>query len=260
MIRLKKENDLRVLRTSGRILASVLQKLEEETKEGIELIYLDKLARRLIKKAGAKPAFLGYKPEGGTKLYPAAICTSVNEQIVHCLPSEYVLRKGDVLKIDFGVDYQGYITDSAVTVGIGELTGKAKELVDITKETLEKAIEECRPGKHTGDIGWMIEKTVKGAGFHVIKNLTGHGVGFELHEDPTVYNYGNRGEGVKLVPGLVLAIEPMVSVSSSRVMQKSDDSYVTEDGSLSAHFEHTIAITESGPEVLTSRESAFVSG
>jgi len=258
MIRLKKENDLRVLRTSGKILASVLRKLEEEVKEGIELIYLDKLARELIKKAGAKPAFLGYKPEGGTKPYPAAICTSVNEQIVHCLPSEYSLKQGDVLKIDFGVDYQEYITDAAVTVGVGELKGKAKELVNITKEALEKAIEVCRSGNHIGDIGWMIEKTVKGVGFHVIKNLTGHGVGFELHEDPTIYNYGNRGEGIKLVPGLVLAIEPMVSVSSSRVMQKSDDSYVTEDGSLSAHFEHTIAITESEPEILTRQKSVFV--
>ena len=251
MIRLKKENDLRVLRMSGRILASVLQKLEEEVKEGVKLSHLDKLARGLIKEAGAKPAFLGYKPESGTAPYPAAICVSVNEQIVHGLPSEYILKQRDVLKIDFGVNYQGYITDAAVTVGVGELTGKAKELVDITKKALKKAVEVCKSGNHTGDIGWVIEKTVKGAGFRVIKNLTGHGVGFELHEDPTVYNYGSRGEGVELVPGLVLAIEPMVSVSSSRVMQKDDDSYVTEDGSLSAHFEHTVAITESGPEILT---------
>ena len=143
MIRLKKENDLRVLRISGKILASVLERLQEEVKEGVGLIYLDKLARRLIKEAGAKPAFLGYKPEGGTKPYPAAICTSVNEQIVHCLPSEYTLKQGDVLKIDFGVNYQGYITDAAVTVGIGELTGKAKELIDITKEALKKAMEVC---------------------------------------------------------------------------------------------------------------------
>ena len=258
MVKLKSSKDLKFLRQSGLILASVLETLKEAAKEGVKLSHLDKLARELIKKAGSKPAFLGYKPEGGAVPYPAAICTSINEQIVHGLPREYILKQGDVLKIDFGVSYQGYITDAAITVGIGDITKKAEKLISTTKEALKKAIEKCRSGNYIGDIGWVIEKTVKSAGFHIIRNLTGHGVGFELHEDPTVYNYGNQGEGIKLVPGLVLAIEPMVGAGSPDILQQSDDSYVTKDGGLSAHFEHTVAITENGPEVLTKIESAFV--
>ena len=251
MIRLKTEKDLQVLRVSGKILASVLERLKEEAREGVQLMYLDKLARELIKKAGAKPAFLGYKPEGGQKPYPAAVCTSVNEQIVHCLPSKYVLKRGDLLKIDFGVSYQGHITDAAVTVGIGDISQEAKRLMSVTEKALQEAIKVCKVGNHLCDIGWSIEKAVTDAGLHVIQDLTGHGVGFELHEEPTVYNYGNRGEGIELQPGLVLAIEPMVSVGSPEIEQQSDDSYITKDRSLSAHFEHTVAITEKEPEVLT---------
>lgn len=251
MIRLKKEADLRELRASGKILAFVLKSLVSEAKEGTALKELDGKARKLLKETGAEPAFLGYKPVGAARAYPAAICTSVNETVVHGLPSDYVLKNGDILKIDFGVDYNGYFTDAAATVGIGEVDKLGRKLIESTRRALEEAVKACRVSKHLGDIGWAVESTAKEAGFHVIRSLTGHGVGFELHEDPTIYNYGRRGEGIELKAGMVLAIEPMVSVGTSEVVQKSDDSFVTKDGSLSAHFEHTVAITENGPEVLT---------
>ncbi len=251
MIRLKSEKDLQVLRESGRILASVLEILKEAAKEGVKLSYLDELASRLVSDAGAKPAFFGYKPEKAKIPYPASICASVNEIIVHGLPTDYVLKKGDVLKIDLGVDYKGYITDSAVTVGIPPISGEAEKLISVTKNSLDSAIKVMKPGGHLGDIGATVEEIVEKAGFKVIRNLSGHGVGFELHEDPSVYNFGNRGEGMELQSGMVLAIEPMVAVSASRVVQQEDESFRTEDGSQSAHFEHTIAITDKGSEVLT---------
>ncbi|MFH0712779.1 MAG: type I methionyl aminopeptidase [Candidatus Jorgensenbacteria bacterium] len=251
MIRLKSEKDLEFLRQSGKILASVLETLKSCAKEGVKLSYLDELAEKLIKEAGGKPAFLGYKPEGVKTPYPASICASVNEVVVHGLPGSYVLKKGDVLKIDAGVNYKGYITDAAVTVAILPVSFEAGELIAATEKSLYEAINVMVPGGHLGDIGAAVEGTVKKAGFKIIKNLTGHGVGFDLHEDPSVYNFGNRGEGMELKEGMVLAIEPMVSISSSRAIQHEDDSFVTEDGSLSAHFEHTIAITKDGPEILT---------
>ena len=252
MIKLKTEKDLQFLRQSGKILASVLEILKEAAKEGAKLSFLDELARRLIEEAGGKPAFLGYKPEGAKTPYPASICTSVNEVIVHGLPGNYVLNKGDVLKIDAGVSYKGYITDSALTVAIPPVSAEAGKLMAVTEKSLYEAINVIRPGGHLGDIGAAVEGVVSRAGFKIIRNLTGHGVGFELHEDPSIYNFGNRGEGIELKEGMVLAIEPMVSISSSRAVERKDSSFVTEDESLSAHFEHTIAVTEKGAEVLTS--------
>jgi methionyl aminopeptidase len=250
VIKLKNKKDLQMLRESGKILASILEILREAAREGVKLTYLDNLARKLVEEAGAKPAFLNYA-EKGRKPFPAAICASVNDVIVHGVPTDYAIKKGDILKIDFGVNYKGYITDSAFTVGIPPISEEAKRLIAVTKQSLDEAINVMRPGGHSGDIGAAVEETVKKGGFQVIRNLTGHGVGFELHEEPTIYNFGNRGEGMELKPGMVLAIEPMVAVSASRVVQQEDDSFRTEDGSQSAHFEHTIAITERGPEVLT---------
>ncbi len=251
MIRLKSTKDIEGLRASGKILARVLGELRKSAKEGVSLRSLDELARKLLKDAGAESAFLGYRPEGGTKPYPAAICTSINEQVVHGLPTDYILKRGDVLKIDTGVRYEGYITDSATTVVIGPASKEIKKLLETTEEALRKAIEACRSGNHLGDIGAAVEETVRKNGFRVVKGLTGHGVGFELHEDPTVYNFGDRGEGIELKPGLVLAIEPMVSVGKGDIEQREDDSFATRDGSVTAHFEHTIAITSAGPEILT---------
>ncbi|MEK7086800.1 MAG: type I methionyl aminopeptidase [Patescibacteria group bacterium] len=250
-IELKSERDLLGLRKSGEILAAVLKILEREAKEGVPLSFFNELTKKLLKKAGAKPAFLKYRPEGARRAYPAAICTSINNQIVHGIPSDYILRNGDILKIDLGVDFKGYITDAALTVGIGNVNEMAKKLIAVTAKALDNAIKECKPGNFLGDIGWAIEKTVTENGFKVVSGLTGHGVGFRLHEEPSVYNYGQKGTGIKLSPGLVLAIEPMTSAGSGETKQAEDDSFFTRDGSLSAHFEKTVAITENGREVLT---------
>jgi methionyl aminopeptidase len=251
MIRLKKKSDLEELRISGNVLASILAVLAAEAKAGLALSALDQRARQLLKEFGAKAAFLGYRPGAAEKAYPAAICASVNETIVHGLPGSYILKDGDILKIDFGVDYKGYFTDSAVTVAVGNLGRKAAKLMETTKKALDEAIKVCRPGNHLGDIGFAVESTAKKAGFYVVHGLTGHGVGFELHEDPTILNYGRKGEGLELLTGMVLAIEPMLAIGSSDIRQAKDDSFVTRDGSLSAHFEHTVAITDDGCEILT---------
>jgi len=251
MIRLKTEKDLQFLRVSGKILAHVLKILTEEAKEGIVLTSLDYHARTLIQEAGAKPAFLGYKPEGAKNPYPAAICASVNEKIVHGIPNDYVLKNGDLLKIDLGVNYKGYFTDAAITVGIGRISAEAQKIIEVTKQALNQALEFCKPGNYLGDIGWIIEQTVKKAGFSIAKGLTGHGVGFELHEEPTIYNYGKRGEGLELKPGMVLAIEPMVTSGQGDIFRLADGSYAARDGSLTAHFEHTVVITHDGVEILT---------
>ncbi len=251
MIKLKSESDLEFLKVSGRILASTLFFLKETAKEGVTLKFLDELAHKSLKEAGATPAFLGYKSEGAGRPYPASICTSLNQQIVHGLPINYSLQSGDILKIDLGVNYNGYFTDAAVTVGIGQISKEASKLISVTELALHKAIAECSPGKRLGDIGWIIEKITEGAGFSVVRGLTGHGTGFELHEDPTVYNFGKRGEGIELKAGLVLAIEPMINIGSGEIKQQKDDSFATKDGSLNAHFEHTVAITKNGPLILT---------
>lgn len=251
MIRLKNKNDIEQLRISGSILARTHSKLRSRIKEGVFLRDLDVLAREEIEKLGAIPAFLNYKPAGASWPYPASICASVNETVVHGLPGDYIIRKGDVLKVDAGVNYKGYITDSAFTVGIGRIPSRIERLIKITRRSLEKAIKLCKAGNHLGDIGWIIEKTVEEAGFEVIKKLTGHGVGFDLHEYPNVPNYGQKGMGLMIQPGMVLAIEPMTSAGSGDVKQIKDNSFVTADGSVSVHFEHTIAVTKKGPEILT---------
>ncbi|MDO8557373.1 MAG: type I methionyl aminopeptidase [Candidatus Jorgensenbacteria bacterium] len=251
MVTIKKEKDIAGLRVSGKILASVLRALKDLAKEGVALIDLEMKARELIRAAGAKPAFLGYMPDGSDKPFPAAICASLNETVVHGIPTKRILKSGDVFKIDLGVNYRGYFTDAAVTVGIGKITGEARELIRATEEALRNAIKACRAGNHIGDIGFEIEKETKRRGFKVIRGLTGHGVGFAVHEDPTVYNYGRKGEGLVLKPGLVLALEPMLSAGSSDVIQNDDESFATQDGSLTAHFEHTVLITYGEPEILT---------
>jgi methionyl aminopeptidase len=249
--KLKTEADVAVLRESGLILAEVLDTLAREAVLGTKLSYLDRHARGLIASRGATPTFLGYTPEGARVGYPAAICASVNDTIVHGLPGEYRLRAGDVLKIDAGVTYRGYVTDAALTVAIPPIAPAVSRLLETTRHALDEAILSCVPGGRLGDIGWAIERVAKRGKCTVITGLTGHGVGFELHEDPTVYNYGTKGEGMKLVPGLVLAIEPMFSLGSGDIYQYPDDSYGTADKSIAAHFEHTVVITKGGCEVLT---------
>ena len=236
---------------AGKILAKIMPKILKEAKEGVALSDLNKLAYQLIKKEKAQPAFLGYKPDGAAKPYGASICASINEVVVHGFPSNYKLRSGDILKIDFGVEYNHFFADAAATIGIGKISGEAKHLIKVTKLALEKAVKIAKPGNTLGDIGWIIQKTARDNKLKVVRNLTGHGIGYELHEEPTIYNFGERGKGIELMPGMVLAIEPMFSISSEEVIQRVDESWATADNSLSAHFEHTVAIMEGGPKILT---------
>ncbi|MBI2013767.1 MAG: type I methionyl aminopeptidase [Candidatus Colwellbacteria bacterium] len=248
---IKTEKQIEKIEKSGKILSAVLKSLKNAAKEGIDLISLDNMAHKQIKELGAKPAFLGYRPYGAKVPFPASICASVNEVVVHGVPKKYFLKSGDVLKIDIGVDWQGGITDAAVTVPIGKVTAKNLDLISTTKRALVEAIRAAKPGKTLGDIGFAIERTISNKGFHIIEGLTGHGVGIEIHEEPVIYNFGKPGAGIKLRPGMVLAIEPMTSISTGRIVQLPDDSFATADNSPSAHFEHTILITEKGSRVVT---------
>lgn len=251
MTLLKTESEIEILRISGKILARLLKTLAQHAQEGVNLLELDKEARAIAKKEGAIPIFLGYQPDGADHPFPAAICTSLNDEVVHGTPRDYVLKKGDILKIDAGVSYEGLCTDAAVTVAIGATRPIARKLMASTRRALEEAIAVAYPGNRLGDIGYAIEKRAKKDGFYVLRELTGHGVGYELHEDPVIFNYGKRGTGEILKPGMVLAIEPMLSISSDRIVQNDDESYSSADGSTTAHFEHTIVITQEGNEILT---------
>lgn len=251
MIQLKSKEEIALLEESGAILASVLRELSSMAKEGVSLNTLDARARMMASDADATPTFLGYKPDGAQRSFPAAICASLNDVVVHGVPNERVLKSGDVLKIDMGITYQGMITDSAVTVIVGSVPSHVRMLVDATAHALERAIEVSKEGNTLGDIGYVIAQTAQEAGVKVLKDLTGHGVGYELHEDPVIFNVGKRGESVTLKEGMVLAIEPMFALGSEHIIQRDDDSYAVQDGSVSAHFEHSIAITQEGPIVLT---------
>lgn len=247
----KSPADIALLKKSGKILAKVLAKLKTRVGIGIDLLTLEELAKSLIKEAGASPAFLGYRPEGARFAYPYAICASLNEAAVHGKPFSYRLKSGDILKLDLGVDFKGMITDTAVTIGVGEISREAKRLLRATEKALSEGIKAAKPGRTVGDIGYAIQKAARQGKISIIPALTGHGVGRELHEDPVIYNYGERGEGERLVEGMVLAIEPITCLGSGKIIQAGDESYVTADQSLAAHFEHTILITKKGNEILT---------
>lgn len=251
MIHLKTPEEIEIMAEAGKRLARVLATLKEVVKVGLTTAEIDAEALRLIMEAGCEPAFLGYTPGGAEHPYPATICASVNEGVVHGLPSDYELEDGDLLKLDMGLIYQGFYADMAITLGLGKISKEHQKLISTTRESLYKGIEAAKAGNRLGDIGFAVQAYVEKNGFSVIETLTGHGIGRRLHEDPYVFNYGEPGEGEKLVPGMVIAIEPMVSVGKAKVQQKKDDSFVTADGSFAAHFEHTVAITEKGPRILT---------
>ncbi|MEK7193732.1 MAG: type I methionyl aminopeptidase [Patescibacteria group bacterium] len=248
---LKTPSEIEIMTEAGRRLASVLSRLQAEVRPGISTRYLDERSRALIKESGCRPAFLGYKPHGAAKAYPATLCASVNDTVVHGLPSGYVIQEGDLVKLDLGLIHKGFYSDAAVTVGVGNISPIAKDLIRTTREALTRGIAEAWSGKTLGDIGWAIEKYVTARKFSIVETLSGHGIGTELHEEPYVLNVGRPHEGDILEVGMVLAIEPMVAVGSGRVKCIKDDSYVTMDGSIAAHFEHTIAITKEGPKILT---------
>lgn len=250
-MRLKNKKDLVALRVSGRILAETLALLAKECRPGVSLLTLDTLAHAHITRRGAKSAFLGYVPAWSREPYLASICTSLNEQVVHGIPSAYLVREGDVVKLDLGVVYQGYYTDAALSVAVGEVPARTARLLAATKKALIAGIRNAKPGKRLGDVGYAIHSTLHRAGFQVVEGLTGHGVGFALHEDPEVLNYGEKGTGMEIKSGLVIAIEPMASAGTPKIVQNPDGSFSTADGSISAHFEHTVYIGEDGPEILT---------
>lgn len=251
MALLKTAEEIQKIAQAGAILKQVVIKLLPSATAGVSLKDLDALTRRLIAERGAQPAFLGYKPYGARKPYPAAICTSLNDVVVHGPPTARRLAGRDVLKIDLGVKNREYYADTAITVGIGEISEEARKLITATEEALQSAIA-CATPRHTlGDIGFAVSSCVRKHGFAVVEGLTGHGIGRELHEEPSVFNEGKPGAGLRLQAGMVLAIEVMVSAGSPKIKQLPDDSYATVDGSLSAHFEHTVVITDSEPMVIT---------
>lgn len=248
---IKTAEEIERIRQSGKILAKVLKRLKDEVKPGVKLMELERLTRTLLDLAEAKPTFLGYRSEGAKEPYPFALCASVNETVVHGRPSNYVLRSGDLLKLDLGVNWEGGITDAAVTVPIGSVSPEAQKLIKLTKNALTEGIQATKAGNTVGDIGFAIQHVVVSGGAHVLEGLTGHGVGLDVHEEPVIYNWGEKGKGVKLEEGMVLAIEPMTALTSGVAVQIADDSFITADKSVSAHFEHTVLVAKNGAEILT---------
>lgn len=252
-ITIKTEKEIEILKQGGKILSEILKELAKLAEPGISTGFLNQKAKEMILSRGGEPAFENYHPTFMEKPYPAALCASLNNVVVHCVPKDtIILEEGDILKLDLGVKYKNLFTDSAITIGIGKLTEEKQKLIDVTKQALELAIREVKPGNHIGDIGFAIENYVESNGFYVIEILVGHGVGYAPHEEPNIPNYGKRGEGPILKPGMILAIEPMVSLKGKDVQLSKDGfGYETLSGSLSAHFEHTVAVTDEGNEILT---------
>lgn len=246
MMVLKTPDELAVMDRANSLVHDTLRLVAEAAAPGVSTKELDRLAEEHIRAGGGRPAFKGYHG------YPATLCTSVNDVIVHGIPSaDHKLRNGDVMGLDCGVVLDGFVGDAAITLPIGDMAPEAKRLLDVTRECLELAVEVVRPGSRLTDIGAVIQKHAEAAGFSVVRQLVGHGIGRSMHEDPQVYNFGPGGRGPELRPGLVLAIEPMVNAGVAGVMFD-DDGWTarTEDGKLSAHFEYSVAVTENGPWVL----------
>jgi methionyl aminopeptidase len=249
---IKTPKEIEIIREGGKILAEVLAKVAKKVKPGISTFELDKYAYDLIKEGGDIPAFLNYKPEGAPKAFPATICISVNNEIVHGIPKkDKILKEGDIVSLDLGLKHKGLFTDHAVTVPVGKISKKDQQLLDYTKKALEAGIWAAIGGATVGDIGHAIESFVNRK-YGIVRELAGHGVGVKIHEDPYVPNFGKAGKGQKLIPGMIIAIEPMLNMGSDHIVTADDDWTIkTADGSHSAHFEHTILITEGEAEILT---------
>ena len=250
-IAIKSRREIERMREIGHMTAEILLELRERARPGVTTRELDEIAARALEKRGLNSPFLGYAP-GGVAPYPAVLCASINEEIVHGIPGPRELREGDLISLDFGVESGGWHGDSAVTIAVGEIDDEAKRLVETTRDALEKGIEQMVPGARLADIGHAVQTRAEREGYGVVRQFVGHGIGREMHEPPQVPNYGRPGRGPRLRAGMVFAIEPMVNIGSERVRVLDDEwTAVTEDGSLSAHFEHTVLITDDGPEVLT---------
>lgn len=254
MIFIKTEEEIKMLREGGRRLAAVIQEVAALARPGATTKELDDLARKLIEEGGDRPSFLNYSPDGARRPYPASSCISINEEVIHGIPNEHpkTLKEGDIVGVDVGLCHKDLYTDSAVTVAVGYVDDVAKKLIQTAENALTAGIASARVGNYIGDVSVAIEAAITNGGFSVAKDLCGHGVGRKVHEDPFVPNEGVRGEGPKLRPGMVIAIEPMVNEGTGEVILAKDGyTYRTRDGKRSAHFEHTVAIFPWGPEVLT---------
>ena len=250
MIVCKSASELARMRTANALVADVLGALKAMVLTGVTTLDLDAVAESLVRDGGAEPAFKGYRG------YPATLCTSVNEEVVHGIPSKRPLKAGDIVSLDVGVLLDGFYGDSALTVPVGEISVTAAKLLSVTEQSLERAISAVRVGARVSDLGHAVQHYVEANGYSVVREFVGHGIGTKLHEEPQIPNYGEPGQGPRLAEGMVLAIEPMVNVGSATVKILKDGwTAVTSDGNLSAHFEHTVAVTAEGAEVLTRRSS-----
>jgi methionyl aminopeptidase len=250
MINIKSPREIEIMRRGGKITATTLTMLLKTAKAGVSLRELDRLAERSIREMGGLPTFKGYNG------FPASICTSVNDAVVHGIPGDYVLKDGDLLSIDIGTTFERYVSDSAASVGIGTVSPAAERLMRVTQECLMLGIAAMQKGNRLSDIGHAVQAHAEGNGYGVVRALVGHGVGRKMHEEPQVPNYGEPGKGLVLRPGLCLAIEPMITEATAEVETLADGwTVVTADGKLAAHFEHTVALTDDGPRILTLRDS-----
>lgn len=243
---LRLPDEIEKARASNRIVAEVLSRLRERIKPGVKTKDLDKFAEEIAEKRGAQPAFKGYRG------YPHSLCISINEEVVHGMPSKRVLQEGDIVSLDFGIYYQGFYGDSAITLPVGKVSEKALRLMQVTERSLYAGIEQARTGNRLGDISAAVQTVVEDAGFSVVRDFVGHGIGRNLHEEPQIPNFGKKGRGIELKSGMILAIEPMVNEGEYKVRVLADGwTVVTRDGSLSAHFEHSVVITDNGPDILS---------
>ncbi|MDI9509894.1 MAG: type I methionyl aminopeptidase [Bacillota bacterium] len=245
-INIKSEREIKLMRESGRILANVLKELETYVKPGISTLEIDKKCYEIIKSYGCIPSFLDYRG------FPASLCISVNDEVVHGIPDDYILREGDIVSLDCGVIYEGYHSDAARTIPVGEITKEAKELIEVAEQSFYEGIKYAKEGKHLHEISEAIQTYVESFGFSVVRDLVGHGIGRDLHEEPNIPNFKQRNRGPRLREGMTLAIEPMINAGRYDVYCLDNDwTIVTEDGSLSAHYENTVLITKDQAEILT---------
>jgi len=252
VIHLKNKQDIIILQEGGKRLAKVMKVLRRETKPGVSAAFLDELAYTMIKKYGGYPSFLNYQPDFSNRPFPNSLCVSLNDVIVHGIPrKDIILKPGDLVSLDLGMEYQGLFTDMAITVGLGRMKPEEKRLIETTQKALAVAIKVARPGKTLGDIGYAIENCATKNGFVVIRDLVGHGVGYAVHEDPPIFNYGEKAKGIKIETGLVIAIEPMITSGNGSIKEMSDNSFTTLNGKKACHFEHTIAILKNKTIIIT---------
>lgn len=254
MIKIKTKEDIAILREGGKRHAHILKEVAKLVKPGVHVVKLDERAAELIKEGGDIAAFLNYQPYGAQRPYPATLCVSINDEIVHGIPTEgdKILKKGDIVSLDLGLIHKGLVTDSAITVPVGSISPELEELLAVTKEALMAGIRAAKGGVRVGDVSSAIQNIGMAHGYGIVEELAGHGVGYHVHEDPYIPNFGHAGKGDVLKPGTVIAIEPMFNLGTKKIKLDTDGyTYRTADGKASAHFEHTVVITKNGTEILT---------